>query len=249
MFCFLFLFLGGGFTGRLLAGESSTSQSAAPAPATAARRTFSEADLLALLTATLQRDYVKDNGELELILKQPWTALEAPNEPLSLKILELPTVGVTPSFIVRFELCTPRESLGTWQNAVEAHVWRKVWVAHTNLRRGDLISGADLVRERCDVLNIREALANFAPGDTTLELSAQVPAGAPLLARMVKPKTVLHRGQMTNALVQDGALSITTRVEVLEDGAPGEIIHVRNQTSQRNLAGRVLDDQTVLISL
>ena len=38
-------------------------------------------------------------------------------------------------------------------------------------------------------------------------------------------------------------------VEVLEDGAPGEIIHVRNQTSQRNLAGRVLDDQTVLISL
>ncbi len=66
---------------------------------------------------------------------------------------------------------------------------------------------------------------------------------------MVTPKAVVHRGQMTNALVQDGALSITIRVQALEDGAPGQIIHACNLVSQRNLSGRVLDDKTILISL
>ena len=40
---------------------------------------FSESALLALLTATLQRDCVKDKGELELSLTQPWS----PSSPLS----------------------------------------------------------------------------------------------------------------------------------------------------------------------
>ena len=34
---------------------------------------FSENEMLALLTKTLQHDYVKDRGELELDLTQPWT--------------------------------------------------------------------------------------------------------------------------------------------------------------------------------
>ena len=248
MYLFLLLFLGGGSTTGILAGEPSTPLSPAAA-ANAPKRAFTEADVLALLTSTLQRGYVQDQGQLELILKEPWTALAVPGGPLSLKILELPTVGVTPSFIVRFELCTASESLGTWQTAVEAHVWRDVWVAHSNLRRGDLVGDADVVRKRCDVLNIHEALANFAPGDATLELAEPVPAGVPLLARMLKPKTVLFRGQMATAFIQDGALSITVRVEVLDDGATGQMVHVRNLASQRNLLGRVLDDQTVLLTL
>jgi flagella basal body P-ring formation protein FlgA len=65
----------------------------------------------------------------------------------------------------------------------------------------------------------------------------------------VKLRAVIHRGQLANALVQDGALSVTTRVEALEDGAPGQLIHARNPISRHDLSGRVLDNQTILISL
>ncbi len=167
----VFLFLGGGFTASLFAGDPATSQTSAGTAPAPQLRAFTETNLLALLTTTLQRDYVKDTGELELILTQPWTPPMLPDQPLALKILELPTAGVTPAFIVRFELCTPDKSLGAWQTSLSARVWRDVWVAHTPLRRGDLISNAEVVRERRNVLNISEALANFSAGDPALELA------------------------------------------------------------------------------
>jgi len=212
-------------------------------------RSLSESDALALLTATLQRDYIKDRGDLELRFTQTWPAPAVPDEPLTIKILELPTVGVTPAFIVRFQLCTAQKTLGTWQAQVQAQVWRNVWVAHSTLRRGDPVNGADVVQERYDVLKVREELADFSAGDPTLELAEPVSAGVPLLARMIKPRAVIHRGQIANALVQDGVLSVSTKVEVLEDGAPGQTIRARNTVSHRDLSGRVLDAQTIQISL
>ncbi len=244
LFLLLSICLVGGFVNPLRAAETATAQTNAPQ-----LRSYTESDVLALLTATLQRDYVKDRGELELNFKQSWAAPMLPDEPLTVKILELPTAGVTPSFIVRFRLCTVRESLGTWQANVQAHVWRDVWVAHSNLARGEPVNGADIVHQRFDVLNVREALAEFSADNADLQLAEPVAAGVPLLARVIKPRAVIHRGQLANALVQDGVLSVTTRVEALEDGAPGQVIRARNIASHRELSGRVLDGQTIVISL
>jgi flagella basal body P-ring formation protein FlgA len=49
--------------------------------------------------------------------------------------------------------------------------------------------------------------------------------------------------------VQDGVLNISMKVEVLEDGAPGQTVRARNVQSRRDLRGRVLDEKTILISL
>jgi flagella basal body P-ring formation protein FlgA len=157
--------------------------------------------------------------------------------------------GVAPSFIIRFELWTPTEMIGTWQVSLRAHVWRTVWAAHSNLERGELVSQADVDQERRDVLNVREALAQFSVDDSSLELATGISAGNILLAHDLKPRAVIHRGQMADALLQDGALNIMMKVEVLEDGAPGQIVQVRNPVSLRNLSGKVLDEQTIAISL
>lgn len=222
---------------------------AAPAPALHRERHFAEADLLELLTATLQQEYVKDKGQLELRLTQPWKTRTVPDEPLTLKIIDLPTLGVTPQCIVRFELRAAHESLGIWQVPVQARVWREVWVAHSALQRGELVSDADITRERRDILSLREALAEFAAGDATLATAEPLQAGAPLLARSVKVRPVLHRGQIAEALIQDGTLSVSMKVEVLEDGAPGQIIRARNVQSRRDIRGKVLNEQTILLSL
>ena len=215
------------------------------------RRThvLAESRALALLTTTLQNSYVKDQGMLELNFVQPWEAPTLPDEPLTVKILELPMEGVTRSFIIRFQLCTATETVGTWQSSMQAHVWSNVWVAHSDLERGTLISGADVVKERRDILGITESLAEFSTDDAALELAGMVQSGHVLLARDLKPRTVIHRGQMADALLQDGALNIMMKVEVLEDGAPGQIVRVRNPVSLRNLSGKVVNDQTVSISL
>jgi flagella basal body P-ring formation protein FlgA len=212
-------------------------------------RTFGESDLLGLLTATLQQEYVKGKGVLELRLSQPWHTLELPDEPLTLEVTELPTAGVTPGFMVRFTLRTGNEMLGNWTANVKASVWREVWVASAQLKRGDAVAPELLSRERRDILSVHESLADFAAGNDALEISESVPTGAVLLAHMVKARSVVHRGQRAEALVQDGMMSVRTQVDILEDGAPGDTVRARNVVTHRDLSGTVLNQRTILVSL
>ena len=212
-------------------------------------RTFTEADLVNLLTETIQRDCVKDKGELELRLTRSWAELQVPDEPLALKILEQPSAGIVAASIFRFEIRTAREGLGVWQATVQAHIWREVWVAHSPIKRGESLTTADVIRERRDVLPVRDALADFLAPDAALEFSEPVLSGNLLLARTLKPRAVVHRGQVAQAVLQDGALSITMKVEVLEDGAPGQIIRARNPLTRRDVSGKVVNEQMLLITL
>jgi len=212
-------------------------------------RTLNEADAIALLTSALQENYVKDEGKLELDFNEPWDAPVVPDEPLTVKILEVPTAGVAPLFIARFQLCTATETVGTWEMTLRAHVWRDVWVAHSDLLRGGLVADADVMRDRRDVLEVHEPLADFFPGDTSLELANSVPANRILMERDLKLRAVIHRGQVADAILQEGSLNISIKVQALEDGAPGQIIHALNPSSQRNLTGKVLDEHTIAISL
>jgi flagella basal body P-ring formation protein FlgA len=210
---------------------------------------LTETAVLALLTASLQKNYVKDRGALELAFTQPWTAPTVPDEPLTVKILELPTAGVTRSFIIRFQLCTANETVDTWQASLQARVWRDAWVAHSDISRGTLLTDADVTRERRDVLGINESLAEFSTDDSSLQFNNSIVAGNILLARDLKPRTVVHRGQIADGLLSDGSLNIMMKVEVLEDGAPGQIVRIRNPVSMHNLSGKVVNDQTISISL
>jgi len=212
-------------------------------------RTFGESDMLGLLTAQLQKDYVKDKGQLELRLSQPWNSLVLPDEPLTLDVQDMPGMGVTSSFMVRFTLRAPHETLGTWTANLRANVWREVCVASRQLKRGDDVTTDAFARERRDILNVRENIADISVADDALEFTESVPVGATLVAHMIKARAVVHRGQRADALVQDGALSVRTRVEILDDGAPGETVRARNAATKRDLTGKVLNDKTILISL
>ncbi len=60
-------------------------------------RQFSDSDMTELLTATLQRESVRDRGELELHLVKPWATVPVPDEPLTLKYSDLPPSNVVTS--------------------------------------------------------------------------------------------------------------------------------------------------------
>ncbi len=213
-------------------------------------RPLAEAEMLQMLTSILQKQFVKNQGELELRLSRPWTPANVPDEPFTFKVLDIPTTGVAPAFIARFELETAHgEHIGAWQASLQAKVWREVWVAGSTIKRGDSVQGAPLIRERRDLLLCHEPLADFASDDAALEFFESVQAGSPIFVRFIRPRAVVHRGQSVAAMVQDGPMTITLKVEALEDGAAGQMIRVRNPLSRRDLHGKVLDAESVLVSL
>jgi flagella basal body P-ring formation protein FlgA len=252
--CFLFAFLTtGGFALTSLAGEPSgilSSTNAAIETVAAPRtRSLNEAELKDLLTATLQREHVRDRGELELRFTRAWASVTVPAGPLTMNILELPSAGVSLNFIVRFELRTADQIIGTWQVPLQAHVWRDIWVARSPLKRGQLLSEADRAKERRDVLALRDACLEDVPDGFLYEIAETLPAGAPLYVNSVKLRRLVRRGQVAEAVVQDGAMSVSLKVEVLEDGVLGQFIRVRNLQSRREFRGKVENEQTILVGL
>jgi flagellar basal body P-ring formation protein FlgA len=212
-------------------------------------RSFGEAELRELLTATLQNDHVKDRGELELNFGRPWTALNLPDETLNLRVLNLPASGVNANFIVRFDLSVGAERFGPWQVIAQSRIMKELPVARYLLKRGQPLQGSDFTIERRDVLSLREPLDTAALTNPSLELIENVSAGQPLLARAVRMKPVVLRGQVVDGLVRDGSMNISLKVEVLADGLPGQTVRVRNPKTKREFHAKVQDEQTVLISL
>ena len=212
-------------------------------------RMLDETEFKTLLTATLQSETVKDKGELELRFSRAWTSLVVPDEPLTLRIMDLPASGVGANFFVRLELLAGGELVSKPQVALQARVWREVPVAQTTLKRGQGLRDAEVALERRDVLLVRDALSAAALTDASLELVENIQSGQPLLTRSVRVRPVVLRGNMVDGLVQDGAMVISLKVEALEDGLPGQTVRVRNPKTKREFSGKVQNEQTILIVL
>ncbi len=224
---------------------AATNAPASPAPRPPRRL---EADELRdLLAAALNQ--LTDGGEWELHLGRPWTAVLVPDEPLKVQIVEPALNRITSSSVLRFEVRAGRQLAGSWQMPVQARLWRDVLVAHANLQRGLPLKEAPLMHERRDVLALREPLCELPANAGALEVGEGVPAGSPLLARALRLRPVVLRGQIADAVVRDGAMLISLKVEVLEEGVPGQMIRVRNYQSRRELRGKVQDEHTIAIPL
>lgn len=212
-------------------------------------RLLEESEMKELLTTTLQSAFVKERGELELRLSRPWTAMPIADEIFTVNILDLPTAGITPNFIVRFELRAGKTLLGNWQLPVQAKIWREVWVAGSPLQRGQSLRNADVTRERRDVLSLRDALPALELEDASLEISENIPAGSPLTARSLRHRPIVFRGHLVEAVVQEGGLLISVKAELLEDGLPGQWVRARNLKSKREFRGKVQNEETILVAL
>jgi flagella basal body P-ring formation protein FlgA len=212
-----------------------------------ATRVVNDTMLKELLTEAMQKESVKDRGELELRFTRPWNALIVPDDPISIKITEMPSSGVSANFICRFDLIAGEEKVGTFQQMLSSSVWREVYVAQSNLTRGTPLKDADVGLERRDVLNNRDYLTSLPVDNAYVEFGQNVAAGNQITARALRLKTIIKRGRVVDAVAQDDAMTISVRAETLEDGVPGQMVRLRNARSKKEFKGKVRDEQTVVV--
>lgn len=212
-------------------------------------RKLEESELKDLITTVLQQEEVGDRGSLELRFTRSWAPVAIPDDPLTLRVLELPTARITPAFVVRFELATPHEVLGIWQTAVQARVLNRMLVAGSAQPRGRALRDADVRIEERDLLQVREPLNPGLREDPSLELAENLYPGAPITLRSIRRRPVVVRGKLLDAVVQQGSLQITVKVQALEDGLPGQTIRVRNARSRREFQALVQNEAVVVVPL
>ncbi|HXP63129.1 MAG TPA: flagellar basal body P-ring formation chaperone FlgA [Dongiaceae bacterium] len=232
-----------------LSPPSGGQTNAAARQTTPPKRRLEEDELCLLLNAALQRQLGTEGGRWELSFTRPWTAVKVPDVPLTIEILEPASDHFASTCIVRFELRAGGDLVGSWQIPIQARLWRDVLVARKALQRGQPLNDADLAKERRDALTLHEPLCQLPAEASACELASSVPAGTPLTARVVRIRPVVFRGQTAEAVVRDGVMVISLKVEVLEEGVPGQMVRVRNLQSRRELRGKVENEQTISIPL
>jgi flagella basal body P-ring formation protein FlgA len=212
-------------------------------------RFLCEAEVLEMLQTSLQRDYVGGRGTLEIHLTRPWQNVSVPDEPITMQLTDIPPAGVMANLVAGFELWCGKERLGSWQAPLQAHVWRDIPIAHSPVLRGQLLSEADITLERRDVLVQRDECIPFPVTDSYLEAAGNLQAGTPVCVRMTRARAVMKKGQLVEAVFQDGTMTISLKVEALEDGAKGQMVRVRNPKTRRELYGKIQTEDLILIAL
>ncbi|HYE32427.1 MAG TPA: flagellar basal body P-ring formation chaperone FlgA [Methylomirabilota bacterium] len=206
-----------------------------------------EDELLALLADALRTALSIRTGDLELRAVRPWTPIAVADEPLTVRLSDLPTSGLSAHMILRFEVSAGDERMGTFSLAVKVQHWSDVYVADAALVRGQSLRDAPLRTERRDLLTTRDALLQLPSEAANIELAENIRPGSLLTSRSLRLRTVVRRGRVVDALYTESGMKISARVEALEDGVPGQIVRVRNLRSKRELKGKVQDEQTILV--
>ncbi len=191
----------------------------------------------------------KKNGELELIPTRPLPTISVPaDKALQLRVLYHP--GTPMAYMrVKFSLRTDDEQLGEWTVYYRAKLYRDVWVARSPGQVKKPLDQVDLAKERRDVINVRQSLWQGKKTDSKFCLAQGVSSGSLIYDRHVKLTPVVKRGQIVDAFVQLRSLTIRLKAEVLEDGAPGETVRMRNLQTKKELRGTVINEKFIKVRL
>ena len=214
-----------------------------------AMRELGEAEVRDQITQELQRRFARNGGEIEVRLSRPWRSVSIPDESLDIRLLDLPTAGLQSLKSLTEEGLVGGDAVGSWFQPIQVRHWCEVPVAAAALRRGQPLVEVETVLERRDVLVSRGILKALPKAVQDYELAEGLAPGQAFSDRTLRLKTVVFRGRRVDARIQAGTLEITTKVEALEDGYPGQSIRVRNPLSKREFRGVVQGEDSVLVPL
>jgi len=122
---------------------------------------------------------------------------------------------------------------------IELAALAPVAVAASDLPRGAVLSLKDVRLSEKDISGLRE----YYKGTETLlgkGLRRAVKSGEVIHEGMLAILPVVHRGELVILTVRSAGLMLTASGQALENGGLGEIIRVRNNSSQKEVSGRIV---------
>ena len=149
---------------------------------------------------------------------------------------------------LRFGLLDGGVPFGIFSAAVKMSIWKEAWVAKDKVTRGDVLSKVQLEKQRINAIKVRQDLWDGKPSDGRYWFRENISPGRLIYSRAVVMKPVARRGSLAKAVVTAGSVQVSTKVKVLEDGAPGEAVRVQNVRTRKELIGEVLDESTIKIT-
>lgn len=78
-------------------------------------------------------------------------------------------------------------------------------------------------------------------------LKRDVAAGTVITYSMLDDPVVIHKGEVVNIVAENKKLVVRTKGKAMEKGKVGDSIRVKNTLSEKEIFGKVVDDNTILV--
>jgi flagella basal body P-ring formation protein FlgA len=137
----------------------------------------------------------------------------------------------------------------SWALYVPVHIDRQVEivVAKRPIMRGAIIGQDDLTSERRSVTAIRGNYFSDPEDVIGMAASRSLRPGAPLTHSIVKAARVVRRGERVILTLRGERIAVKMAGTALRDGTRGQVIPVRNLSSNRIVEGVVSDPGLVVV--
>lgn len=116
-------------------------------------------------------------------------------------------------------------------------------VARAPAQPGQSLAPADFSTVEVSLLGW--PVAKAASGEGAVRARTRLPAGAVVAAHQIEPSPAVSRGGSARLLTVNGAVRVESKVDVLQDGATGQIVRVRLASGQGPVTARVIGDGVV----
>lgn len=202
---------------------------------------------LSSLSILLQEALAKsqDNAEIENILTRPAPVVFPTLGRSEAHLIER-LVGNRAKFLLRVESndgeVLEREVLATIRE------YSEVVVATRRLERGETLQDADLSLTKIDVRKARGAYGGDPAQLVGHRVTQPVGAGEPVPALGTKPPAIVRKGGKVTLRYRSGLLEATVSGVALADGAQGDVVRIRNESSNRVVEGRVAGEDLVEVA-
>ena len=124
-------------------------------------------------------------------------------------------------------------------------VLQDVVTAARGLPAGTVLAESDIRTVRRWVRRIHPHSLPSMEATSGKRLTMQVASGAEILATMLKEVPLVRKGKMVKMVFDNGSMQIVTVGLSEEDGVAGNIVRVKNITSNKIIYARVLSDSLV----
>jgi len=133
---------------------------------------------------------------------------------------------------------------------VSVNVWREIPVLTTALKRGDTLRTQDVVMHRQNLATLYnkhcfQDLAQVIGKTATRNLAAD----SVLYPELLTESDMVKKGDQVVLMIQAGNITVSSTGKAQQSGKQGDQISVENLTSNRTLTGRIVDKNTVSLSL
>ena len=205
-----------------------------------------EDEINQLLTKALE-DKFSPMGIFSAMITQAWKTVTVRADDWRFEMLQYPPGGIQSYFNVRFRILSEGQIVGTWAFPVACQLWQNVYKTTQSIPRESSLPLNSLERQSVNILKINQKMIPESFSLSSYETQKPLPAGKFLAWSDLQKKPLIREGKVIDVYAKSGLMSIRAKGRSIEKGNMGDLILVRNISSNKYIQAEIIDENSVKV--